>query len=118
MSKDTGVPYKTTCNLGIYLKEETNWPFYFKKFFGLDKLLQVYTKGTSEKSPTITLTAEEADIVKDTSKGILLNYRKPMTEIISSLEVLSLQGAAMTSNVVPFASRPINLYKYYIHQSH
>ena len=38
VSKDTGVPYKTTNNLGIYLKEEMNCPFYFKKFFALDKL--------------------------------------------------------------------------------
>jgi hypothetical protein len=63
VSKDTGVPYQTTNNLGIYLEEETNCPFYFKKVFGLDKLFQVYTKGSSEKSPTITLTAEEADKV-------------------------------------------------------
>jgi hypothetical protein len=118
VSKDTGVPYKTPHDLGIYLEEETNCPFYFKKFFGLNKLFRVYIKGSSEKSPTITLTAEEADIVKDASRGILLNYKKPVTTVASSLEVLSLQKAATTSNVVPFASRPINLYKYYIHQSH
>jgi hypothetical protein len=56
--------------------------------------------------------------VKDASKGILLNYEKPMTELTSSLRVLSLQRAAMTCNIVPFASRPINIYKYYICQSH
>ncbi len=116
VSKDTIVPYKTTHDLSIYLKEEMNCPFYFKKFFGLDKLFRVYTKGSSEKSPTITLTAEEADTVKDASKGILLNYKKPMTEITLPLEVLSLQEAATTSKVVPFASRPINVYKYYIRQ--
>jgi hypothetical protein len=104
VSKDTGVPYKTTNELGIYLKEEMNCPFYFKKFFGLDKLFQVYTKGTSEKSLTITLTAEEADKVKDACKGILLNDNKPKTGIISSLEILSLQRAATTGNIVPIAS--------------
>jgi hypothetical protein len=41
-----------------------------------------------------------------------------MTEVISSLEVLSLQRAATTGNIVPFASRPIKVHKYYIHQSH
>jgi hypothetical protein len=75
VSKDTGVPYKTTHDLGIYLEEEMNCPFYFKKFFGLNKLFRVYIRGSSEKSPTITLTAEEADIVKNASKGILLNYQ-------------------------------------------
>jgi len=118
VSKDTGVPYKTTHDLGIYLEEETNCPFYFKKFFGLNKLFRVYIRGSSEKSPTITLTAEEADIVKNASKGILLNYQKPVTAVIPSLEILSLQEAATTSKVVPFASRPINIYKYYIRQFH
>jgi hypothetical protein len=41
-----------------------------------------------------------------------------MTEVILSLEVLSLQRAAMTGNVMPFASQPISVYKYYIYQSH
>jgi hypothetical protein len=41
-----------------------------------------------------------------------------VTEVISSLELSSIQRAAKTSNIVPFASRPINIYKCYIHQSH
>jgi hypothetical protein len=73
---------------------------------------------SSEKSPTITLTAEEADKVKDACKGIFLNYKKPMTGFISSLEILSLQRAATTGNVVPFASQPISVHRYYIHQFH
>jgi hypothetical protein len=118
VSKDTGVPYKTTHDLGIYFEEEMNCPFYLKKFFGLNKLFRVYIKGSSEKYPTITLTDEEADIVKDASRGILLNYKKPVTTVTSSPEVLSLLKAATTSMVVPFASRPINVYKYYIRQFH
>ena len=114
----TGVPYKTTNDLSIYLKEEMNCPFYFKKFIEFDKLFWVYTKGSSEKSLTINLTVEEADKVKDACKGISPNYKKPMTGIILSVEVLSLHRAATISNVVPFASWPINLHKYYIHQSH
>ncbi len=95
-----------------------NCPFYLKKFFGLNKLFRVYIKGSSVKSPTITLTAEGADIIKNASKGNLLNYKKPVTAVTSSPEVLSLLMAATTSNVVPFASRPINVYKYYIRQFH
>ena len=116
MSKDTGYPYKTSEELGIYIEEETDCPFYFKKFFGLDDTFRVYPKGANERSPTHDLTAEQSDTVKEACKKILLTYQEPETQLVSPLQVLSLQQFARTGNVTPLPSRPISAYLYHIDQ--
>jgi hypothetical protein len=59
VSKDTGVPYKTTIDLTVYLEEEMNQTFYFKIPLGLNEPIQFYfsrTELTSVKKNCLSRT--------------------------------------------------------------
>jgi hypothetical protein len=94
VSKDTGVPYKTTNNLGIYLEEETGQTFYLKVPFGLNKPIRFYFKETELTTPDHKYSKEELFKQDERCLQVVSQYQKPTRLNLSSLQVLSLQAIA------------------------
>ena len=94
VSKDTGVPYKTTDSLVTYCEEETGWTFYFKVPFGLNKPIRFYSDET--ELTTLDYIYSEEELLKQDKEclQIVTQYQKPARHNLSSLQVLSLQTIA------------------------
>ena len=94
VSKDTGVPYKTTNDLCVYLEEKTNWTFYFKIPLGLNKPIQFYFSRTEPTTPEYIY--NEVELLKQDKRGlqVINHYQRPTRPNLFSLQVLSLQTIA------------------------
>jgi hypothetical protein len=94
VSKDTGVPYKTTDNLGIYLEEETGQTFFFKVPFGLDEPIRFYPDETELTTLDHIYSEEELLKQDEGCLQVVTHYQKPTKHNLLSLQVLSLQAIA------------------------